>query len=148
MTSIINIWPLDFFAALETYLCEIFKCYKSSRKGAPIVSSLGTEVTMCEWRRACYTPVNFCRFPKYLVLKPSLWLKVVNGKRRQVLVLVLIATFALQKRKIAFFTKPDKLLIDGRFVPLWTNLGFLDPVDFNWLVYTFHQLRLVFFFFL
>ena len=44
-------------------------------------------------------PWTFCPFLKYLALKPSLWLKVVNGKRRQVLVSALIAIFALQKEK-------------------------------------------------
>ena len=38
-------------------------------------------------------------FLKILVLKPNLWLKVVNGKRRQVLVSALIAIFALPKEK-------------------------------------------------
>ena len=43
--------------------------------------------------------MNFCPFLKILVLKPSLWHKVVNGKRRQVLVSAPIEIFALQKEK-------------------------------------------------
>ena len=71
--------------------CNLFSgvCWKTGRLGWPCPSE-DAHVSL---------PCTFCRFLKYFVLKPSLWLKVVNGKRREVLVSALMATFALQKQK-------------------------------------------------